>query len=71
MKFGDESFTGVLDLRRISAEYRAGATVTLPAMHRHEQRLYQLIRQSSPGKDRLFEIEFLAPGVRAYAFTFG
>jgi hypothetical protein len=34
-------------------------------------RLYQLIRQSSPVKDRLFEIEFLAPGVRAYAFTFG
>jgi len=34
-------------------------------------RLYQLIRQSGPIDDRLFEIEFLAPGVRAYAFTFG
>ncbi|MET0350441.1 MAG: thioredoxin family protein [Rhizobacter sp.] len=35
------------------------------------QRLYQLVRQRSSGTDRLFEIEFLDPGVRAYAFTFG
>jgi cytochrome c biogenesis protein CcdA/thiol-disulfide isomerase/thioredoxin len=34
-------------------------------------RLYQLIRQSGPVTDRVFEIEFLSPGVRAYAFTFG
>jgi thiol-disulfide isomerase/thioredoxin len=36
-----------------------------------EQRLYQLIRQSKPIADRLFEIEFLDPGVEAFAFTFG
>jgi thiol-disulfide isomerase/thioredoxin len=36
-----------------------------------EQRLYQLIRQSPPIGDRTFEIEFLDPGVEAYAFTFG
>jgi thiol-disulfide isomerase/thioredoxin len=36
-----------------------------------EQRLYQLIRQSKPIVDRLFEIEFLDSGVEAYAFTFG
>ncbi len=37
-----------------------------------EQRLYQLIRQQQkPIADRLFEIEFLDPGVEAYAFTFG
>ena len=36
-----------------------------------EQRLYQLIRQPGPVADRLFEIEFLDPGVEAYAFTFG
>jgi hypothetical protein len=36
-----------------------------------EQRLYQLIRQAQPIDDRLFEIEFLDPGVEAYAFTFG
>jgi len=36
-----------------------------------EQRLYQLIRQPKPVADRLFEIEFLDPGVEAFAFTFG
>jgi thiol-disulfide isomerase/thioredoxin len=36
-----------------------------------EQRMYQLIRQPRPIADRLFEIEFLDPGVEAYVFTFG
>jgi hypothetical protein len=36
-----------------------------------EQRLYQLIRQQGPIADRQFEIEFLAPNVEAFAFTFG
>jgi thiol-disulfide isomerase/thioredoxin len=36
-----------------------------------EQRLYQLIRQPKPIADRQFEIEFLEPGVEAFAFTFG
>ena len=36
-----------------------------------EQRLYQLIRQPEPISDRLFEIEYLGPGVEAYCFTFG
>jgi len=36
-----------------------------------EPRLYQLIRQPGAIEDRLFEIEFLDPGVEAYAFTFG
>jgi hypothetical protein len=36
-----------------------------------EQRLYQLIRQQSPIRDRRFEIEFLDAGVEAFAFTFG
>ena len=36
-----------------------------------EQRLYQLIRQSTPIADRQFEIEFLDPGVEAFSFTFG
>jgi thiol-disulfide isomerase/thioredoxin len=36
-----------------------------------EQRLYQLIRQPYPIVDRLFEIEFFAPGIEAFAFTFG
>jgi len=36
-----------------------------------DQRLYQLIRQPKPIADRRFEIEFLDPGVEAFAFTFG
>ena len=36
-----------------------------------EQRLYQLIRQPGAVQDRTFSIEFLDPGVSAYAFTFG
>jgi len=36
-----------------------------------EQRLHQLIRQPRSITDRVFEISFLAPGVEAYAFTFG
>jgi hypothetical protein len=36
-----------------------------------EQRLYQLLRQPKPIADRLFEIEFLDPGVEVFAFTFG
>lgn len=34
-------------------------------------RLYQLVRQRGPVRERRFEIRFLAPGARAYAFTFG
>jgi len=33
--------------------------------------LYQLIRQKGAVEDRTFEIEFLDPGVQAFAFTFG
>jgi cytochrome c biogenesis protein CcdA/thiol-disulfide isomerase/thioredoxin len=36
-----------------------------------EQRLYQLVRQTGPVTDHTFAIEFLDPGVQAYAFTFG
>ena len=35
------------------------------------QRLYQLIRQTGTVSDHTFEIQFLDPGVQAYAFTFG
>jgi Thioredoxin like C-terminal domain len=41
-----------------------GGTVT-------EQRLYQLVRQKGAIVDRTFAIEFLDPGVQAFAFTFG
>jgi hypothetical protein len=36
-----------------------------------EQRLHQLIRQPRPIVDRTLEIEFIEPGVEAFAFTFG
>jgi len=36
-----------------------------------DQRLYQLVRQAGPVRDRTFEIQFLDPGVQAFAFTFG
>ena len=35
------------------------------------QRLYQLVRQANGSGERVFEIEFLDPGVQVYAFTFG
>jgi thiol-disulfide isomerase/thioredoxin len=36
-----------------------------------EHRLYQLVRQGDGTAERRFEIEFLDPGVEAFAFTFG
>lgn len=39
--------------------------------HVTEQRLYQLVRQNDGVQDRTLTIEFLDPGVSAYAFTFG
>jgi cytochrome c biogenesis protein CcdA/thiol-disulfide isomerase/thioredoxin len=35
------------------------------------RQLYQLVRQSGTITDHTFEIQFLDPGVQAYAFTFG
>ena len=35
------------------------------------ERLYQLIRQSGMVRRRVFTIQFLAPDVKAYSFTFG
>jgi thiol-disulfide isomerase/thioredoxin len=48
----------------IDVDEQGNGTVTEP-------RLYQLIRQRKPVADRQFEIEFLDPGVEAFAFTFG
>jgi hypothetical protein len=36
-----------------------------------EPRLYQLIRQPKPIRDRSFEIEFMNEGAEAFSFTFG
>ena len=34
-------------------------------------KFYRLVRQNADGRERVFEIEFLDKGARAYAFTFG
>lgn len=36
-----------------------------------EHRMYTLIRQHGPIADHALEIEFFAPGVEVFAFTFG
>jgi len=36
-----------------------------------QPRMYQLIRQKGPIRDRTFEIEFSDPDIRAFSFTFG
>ncbi len=35
------------------------------------QRLYQLVREPGEVRERTFEINFLAPGIEAFVFTFG
>jgi cytochrome c biogenesis protein CcdA/thiol-disulfide isomerase/thioredoxin len=52
------------DSRGMDVDAQGQGTVT-------EQRLYQLVRQSGPIADHTFEIQFLDPGVQAFAFTFG
>jgi hypothetical protein len=36
-----------------------------------EGRMYQLVRQRGPVRERTLEIAFREPGAEAYAFTFG
>jgi len=48
----------------IDVDAQGDGTVTEP-------RMYQLIRQPEPIADRVFEIEFVSPGARAFDFTFG
>jgi Thioredoxin like C-terminal domain len=49
-----------------------GLTLTTNATARRPNSgLCQLIRQAKPIADRQLELEFLDPGVEAFAFTFG
>jgi hypothetical protein len=57
---------GELALEAHGTDVRENANGTLT-----QQRLYQLIRQSGPIRDRVFEIEFLDKGAEVYCFTFG
>uniref|UniRef100_UPI002899EA75 redoxin domain-containing protein n=2 Tax=unclassified Brevundimonas TaxID=2622653 RepID=UPI002899EA75 len=50
----------------------AGSDIDAQGLGRIQgERLYQLIRQAGPVRERTFEIEFLDPGVQVFAFTFG
>lgn len=50
----------------------AGMDIDAQGMGRIDgERLYQLVRQSGPVRERTFEIEFLDPGAQVFAFTFG
>jgi cytochrome c biogenesis protein CcdA/thiol-disulfide isomerase/thioredoxin len=50
----------------------AGLDIDAQGMGRIDgERLYQLVRQAGPVRERTFEIEFLDPGAQVFAFTFG
>lgn len=50
---------------------KAGADVKNGAIMVTEPRMYELINLGARGSEHIVEIEFLNPGVAAYAFTFG
>jgi thiol-disulfide isomerase/thioredoxin len=52
------------DAHGIDVDDQGNGTITEP-------RLYQLIRQPVPVRDREFEIELLDPGAEVFSFTFG
>ena len=52
------------DAHGIDVDDQGNGTIT-------ESRLYQLIRQPSPIRDRVLEIEFLDAGAEVFSFTFG
>jgi ribosomal protein L16 Arg81 hydroxylase len=69
VKHGDESFLGVPDVKRISDEYRRGATVALPALHRTWKPLGLLCEQLQNEFDHPAHANvYLTPG-NAAGFT--
>ena len=52
------------DAHGLDVDEQGYGTVTTP-------RLYQLIRQQDTVGERTVEVEFIDPGVEAFAFTFG
>jgi thiol-disulfide isomerase/thioredoxin len=58
-----------LDGERIGSDGGIDATNGMGVVK--DQRLYQLIRQKGPIRDRTFTIEFLDAGADAFSFTFG
>jgi thiol-disulfide isomerase/thioredoxin len=59
-----------LDGQTVSKD-KAGKDVVNGNLLINEPRMYELINLGSKGEEHTVEIEFLTPGVAAYAFTFG
>ena len=69
VKHGDETFVGVPDVKRISEEYRGGATVALPAIHRTWKPLGLLCDQLQAELDHAAHANvYITPG-NAAGFT--
>ncbi len=63
LKFGTNVFTGVPDVQKIAAEYRAGATVVLPALHRNWSSLRSLCASIEQELDHVVSCQrYLTPG---------
>ncbi|WP_425983813.1 cytochrome c biogenesis protein DipZ [Brevundimonas sp. TWP1-2-1b1] len=70
-KTGDQPRFRVL-VDAVAPGPNAGSDIDAQGMGRIDgERLYQLVRQTGPVRERTFEIEFLDPGVQVFAFTFG
>jgi ribosomal protein L16 Arg81 hydroxylase len=68
-KFGDEAFGGVIDMAIVQAEYRSGATIVLPALHRIWEPLERLCAGLSRFLDHPAHANaYLTPGA-ATGFT--
>ena len=56
---------------QVVAPEKSGRDVNQGTLNIVEPRLYELINLGPKGEEHIVEIEFLTPGVSAYAFTFG
>jgi ribosomal protein L16 Arg81 hydroxylase len=69
VKHGDESFVGIPDVKKISEEYRRGATIALPVIHRRWKALGVLCDQLQAGLDHPVHANvYITPG-NAEGFT--
>lgn len=69
VKHGDETFAGVPDVNRINEEYRRGATIALPAIHRTWKALGSLCEHLQSTLDHAAHANvYLTPG-NAKGFT--
>lgn len=63
VRFGPDNFTGVPNVQKIAAEYRAGATIVLPALHRTWTPLNNLCTRIEKDFDHVVHANaYLTPG---------